>query len=160
MRKYFDRNGQEIKAGMHIRIEGTPKPALVEPCGDDELGILATNMDFVKNYPETAIKYYPLFSFDRDDISIVDDEEFDESLHNDDFLCERNDEIDNAVFDAICAFVKPYAELNWSMDLIGAVNDFIESLLLKRNLPVCHPWHDEDGTICHKTIDRCKYCRK
>ena len=90
----------------------------------------------------------------------VENEGTDEHMGDDDFLCERNDEIDNATFEAIRAFAQPYAELDWSMNLIGAVNDFIESLLLEHNLPVCHPWHGEDGTICHKTIDRCKYCRK
>ena len=87
-------------------------------------------------------------------------EEAVERMGDDDFLCERNDEIDNATFEAIRALAQPYAELDWSMNLIGAVNDFIESLLLEHNLPVCHPWHDEDETICHKTIDRCKYCHK
>ncbi len=159
MRKYFDRNGQEIMAGMRIRIEGTLESALVEPCGEDELGILATNMDFAKNYPETPIKYYPLFSFDRNDLSIVEDEEADESQRDDDFLCDRGDEIDNAVFDAICALAQPDTEVEWSMEMIGAVNDFIESMLTDHKIPTCYPHHEND-VICYKTANRCKHCRK
>lgn len=160
MKKYVDCDGQEILAGMRIVIDGTPESVLVEPCGEDDLGILATNMDFVRNYPETELKYYPLSNFSRSDLRLATDSDCTENPRDDGFLCERGDEIDNAVFEAIQAIAHPETEVEWSMELIGAVNDFIENLLLAHHLPVCHPWHNEDETICYKTADRCKHCRK
>lgn len=76
---------------------------------------------------------------------------------DDDLLCEAGDEIDNAVFDAICAMTVKKPE--WDMSIIGEVEDAIEEILKRHNIPVCRPWENEDGHICHSIPEeRCKHC--
>lgn len=161
MKQYFDRNGVEIKEGMYIQIEGTQGSALVEQCGLDDLGINATNPDFVANHPETAIKCYPLSNFRRHDICVVQEttEKASDDRYADNFLCERNDEIDNATYEAICTMADSDDEVEWSMELIGEINEFIENLLEEHGIPTCHPYYADD-VICYKTADRCKHCSR
>lgn len=75
------------------------------------------------------------------------------------FLTERNDAIDNAVFEAICSLVHESCALEWDMEVIGEIEDVIESSLIKKGIITCHPWCDEDENICYK-IDRCPYCER
>lgn len=75
------------------------------------------------------------------------------------FLIERNDDIDNAVFAAICSLVHEDEEIEWNMEIIGEIEDKIESMLIKRGIITCHPWYDEDGNICYK-VCRCHHCKR
>lgn len=79
------------------------------------------------------------------------------------FITERNDEIDNAVFQAIQSIHHHNTtDLVWNMSLIGEVADYIESLLQKCGFPTCHPWYyDADEEIpCYDSCDRCAHCQR
>lgn len=52
-------------------------------------------------------------------------------------MINRNDEIDNAVYDCICALVEK--EIDWDMMIIGEVTFAIKKILSKFNLKVRHP---------------------
>lgn len=75
------------------------------------------------------------------------------------FLSERNDTIDNAVFAAICSLVHEGSEIEWDMNMIGEIEDAIESLLIERGVNICHPWHDENENICYR-VDKCSCCNR
>lgn len=76
------------------------------------------------------------------------------------FLCSRNDEIDNATYAAICAMAHSEDGVDWSMEMIGEVNDFIEKTLMEHKMPTCHPFIDETDHICYESDFRCKHCTK
>lgn len=75
------------------------------------------------------------------------------------FLTERNDAIDNAVFDAIRSLVHEDGEAEWDMEIIGEIEDTIESMLIERGVITCRPWHDDNENICYK-VDRCYHCKR
>lgn len=77
-----------------------------------------------------------------------------------DLLCSAGDEIDNAVFKAIFSLCPSKSSLEWDMSLIGAATDALESVMEQYGLAVCHPWQDEDETICYCTEDRCTHCTR
>ena len=83
------------------------------------------------------------------------DEERIEELREE-LLCDENDRIDNAVWNAISSMV--VGEIEWDMALIGPVEDFIEKILTMKGIPVCHPWEDEDGVLCCCGQDSCPHC--
>ena len=60
---------------------------------------------------------------------------------------ERNDDIDNAVFDCICTLTEQ-PELEWDMQIIGEVTDSIKLILKTFGLKVRHPGivTEDDGT--------------
>lgn len=79
------------------------------------------------------------------------------------FINERNDVIDNAVFDALQAIADE--EVEWDMEIIGEVADFAERMLAENKVKTCRPWYDipeiehkEDETPCYKTEERCEFC--
>lgn len=74
----------------------------------------------------------------------------------DKLLCERNDAIDNAVFAAVSEMA--VGEIDWDMEIIGAVEAYIEKLLGDRGIPVCHPWEDDNETLCCCGEESCPYC--
>lgn len=75
------------------------------------------------------------------------------------FLTERNDTIDNAVFDAIRSLVHEDGEVEWNMGIIGEIEDTIESMLIERGIITCRPWYDDNKNICYK-VDRCYHCKR
>ncbi len=72
--RYVDKHGQEIEAGMKIRIGNDP-PALVYACCtqemDEDLGINASNEDYLKHHPDAERVYYSLINFPSGIIEIV-----------------------------------------------------------------------------------------
>jgi len=63
-----------------------------------------------------------------------------ESLELTNEMVERNDVIDNAVYDCILALAeKDETELPWDMEIIGDVTSAIKSALAKFNIHVSHP---------------------
>lgn len=81
--------------------------------------------------------------------------------NGDGFLVERNDEIDNAVFDAIQSLVPE--EIEWDMELIGEVTDCIREILEKAEIPHCHPWTEsfyDSECICYNSPSRCPWCKR
>ncbi len=61
-------------------------------------------------------------------------------------MLERNDVIDNTVYDCICTLAEK--EIDWDMSIIGEVTDVIKDTLLKFNIKVRHPSvvTEKDGT--------------
>lgn len=61
---YYDMNGDEIKEGDTIVCVTDESEEKVYSCGDDDLGICATNPEYLKYHPYANIEYYPLYQFD------------------------------------------------------------------------------------------------
>ena len=64
---YVDRNGVEIKAGMTLRMsDGTTELVYdtTDSDGNPDLGINASNEDFLRNHSDARNEYYSLGSID------------------------------------------------------------------------------------------------
>jgi len=64
---YVDRNGVEIKAGMTLLMnDGTTELVYdtTDSNGNHDLGINASNEDFLRNHPDARKEYYSLGSID------------------------------------------------------------------------------------------------
>lgn len=68
---YHDTNGRVIESGMFIKHVDEQNVEEVFPCGDNDLGLLASNPDYLKNHPEACEEYYPLYQFNLDEWEIV-----------------------------------------------------------------------------------------
>ena len=71
---YVDRNGVEIKAGMTLRMsDGTTELVYdtTDSEGNPDLGINASNEDFLSNHPDVCHEYYSLSNFEMMDIAII-----------------------------------------------------------------------------------------
>lgn len=65
--KYFDKNGIEIKAGMTLlMIDGTTELVYDTTDGDGkaDIGISASNEDYLRNHPDAHREFYSLSSID------------------------------------------------------------------------------------------------
>lgn len=71
MPEYYDMNKDRIYAGDTISISGGD-PELVYDCGEDNLGVNASNENYLKAHPEAEREYYPLSNFDMNDILIIE----------------------------------------------------------------------------------------
>lgn len=73
---YFDKHGQEIKEGMLIRIGDDP-PERVYTCStqdmDEDLGVNASNLAYLKHHPEAEQEFYSLCNFSSELIEIVEE---------------------------------------------------------------------------------------
>lgn len=70
-----------------------------------------------------------------------------------DYLCGRNDLIDNTCYELICALTaadyrQPYQQDNaipeWDMAIIGEANDAVKQILHDMAIHVCHPYYCND----------------
>lgn len=64
---YVDRNGVEIKAGMSLlMIDGTTELVYdtTDGNGNPDLGISASNEDYLRNHPDAYREFYSLSSID------------------------------------------------------------------------------------------------
>lgn len=64
---YVDRNGVEIKAGMTLLMsDGTTELVYdtTDSDGNPDLGINASNEDFLRNHPDARKEFYSLGSID------------------------------------------------------------------------------------------------
>ena len=71
---YYDKNGTEILAGMHVRMEdGSIEKvyATTDAYGQPDLGINASNEAFLKNHPDCVREYYSLSCFPSINCEIV-----------------------------------------------------------------------------------------
>lgn len=68
--EYFDKYGVEITAGSTIKIADN-EPELVYACGDDDLGVNASNEAYLRNHPEAEREFYPLSEFCREYLELV-----------------------------------------------------------------------------------------
>ncbi len=62
------------------------------------------------------------------------------------YLCERNDEIDNAAYNLACTLAQmpEGTELEWDMSYIGEIVSETEDILKNHNIPTCHPSYTSD----------------
>jgi len=71
--RYFDKNGEEIQAGMTLRGPSGDKKKVYE-CGDAfgsaNLGFMASNPRFLERHPDYPVEYYPLSQFNLADWEI------------------------------------------------------------------------------------------
>lgn len=71
---YVDRNGVEIKAGMTLLMsDGTTELVYdtTDSNGNPDLGINASNEDFLCNHPDACREYYSLNNYEMRDIAII-----------------------------------------------------------------------------------------
>ena len=64
---YVDRNGVEIKAGMTLLMSNGTTELVYDTTdsnGNPDLGINASNEDFLRNHPDARKEYYSLGSID------------------------------------------------------------------------------------------------
>lgn len=84
-----------------------------------------------------------------------------------DYLCNRNDAIDNAAYQLICAMTaqdhnEPKeddpAVPDWNMEIIGEVVDAVKEIIIEKVGYTCHPFYC-DEVPCYLT-DECdnKHC--
>ena len=65
--QYFDKNGVEIKAGMTIRMEDGSLELVYDTTdsyGNPDLGINASNEDYLELHPFASREFYSLCNFD------------------------------------------------------------------------------------------------
>ncbi len=71
---YVDRNGVEIKAGMTLLMSNGTTELVYETTdsnGNPDLGINASNEDFLCNHPDACREYYSLSNYEMRDIAII-----------------------------------------------------------------------------------------
>lgn len=76
--RYFDKNGEEILAGMTLRNNRGEEKRVYE-CGNEfgsaNLGFMASNPRFLELHPDWPVEYYPLHQFNLSEWEIVKEEE-------------------------------------------------------------------------------------
>ena len=73
--KYYDKNGTEIKAGMYIRMsDGSVELVYdtMDAFGNPDLGINASNEEYLRRHPYAEREYYSLSDFDMREVEIVE----------------------------------------------------------------------------------------
>lgn len=76
--KYFDKNGVEIKAGMSLLMSDETTELVYDTTdnkGKPDLGIIATNKDYLRNHPDSCTEYYSLSSIDLRNVEVCNDRE-------------------------------------------------------------------------------------
>lgn len=76
--KYYDKNGIKIEAGMQIRMDdGSIETvyATTDAYGNPDLGINASNEEYLERHPEAEREFYSLSNFDMKEVEICDQEE-------------------------------------------------------------------------------------
>lgn len=75
---YFDKNGNQIKSGMDIRMEDGSTERVYETTdayGNPDLGISASNEAYLERHPYADREYYSLCNFDLRKVEIVEQTE-------------------------------------------------------------------------------------
>ena len=76
--RYFDKNGKEIRAGMKILMEDGSIEMVYDTedqYGNPNLGINASNEEFLKLHPNWAREYYSLSMFKQSGIEVCPSEQ-------------------------------------------------------------------------------------
>lgn len=74
--KYVDRNGVEIKGGMLLRMSDGSIERVYETTdsnGNPDLGISATNEDYLRRHPDAPREYYSLVSIYLWNVEVCND---------------------------------------------------------------------------------------
>lgn len=75
---YFDKNGNQIKAGMDIRMADGSFERVYETTdsyGNPDLGINASNEEYLRRHLYADREYYSLCNFDLSEVEIVEQTE-------------------------------------------------------------------------------------
>lgn len=75
VRQYLDKNGNEILPGMKIRLDDGTVELVHRTCDDawnEDLGISASNEEYLKRHPDADREYYSLSNWRADSIEIVE----------------------------------------------------------------------------------------
>ena len=75
--QYFDKNGVEIKAGMTIRMEDGSLELVYDTTdsyGNPDLGINASNEEYLERNPCACREFYSLCNFDTRYTEVVDEQ--------------------------------------------------------------------------------------
>lgn len=76
-RRYYDKNGTLVKPGDRLFFDedgSTEEVLLCENSYSDkeyELGINATNPDYLKHHPDAKLEAYPLYQFDHNHYEVI-----------------------------------------------------------------------------------------
>ena len=73
-KKYIDKNGTEIKAGMSVKMSDSRVELVYDTTdadGNPDLGINASNEDFLRRHPDADREYYSLSILDLREAEIV-----------------------------------------------------------------------------------------
>lgn len=72
--QYFDKHGNEIVAGMSLRMEdgSIEKVYATDNYGEPDLGINASNEAYLKHHPEQEREYYSLSNYNLREIEITE----------------------------------------------------------------------------------------
>lgn len=81
-------------------------------------------------------------------------------MKDEQFLINRNDNIDNAVENVIYILLVDPNKYTHNMEITHKITHYAKDLLIEQGLDTCHPWIDEKNDICYSTFQRCKYCTK
>lgn len=76
--KYLDKNGVEIKAGMVIRMADGSEELVYDTgdaYGNPDLGINASNEDYLERHPYASREYYSLSNFNMSEVEVIEQKE-------------------------------------------------------------------------------------
>ena len=77
IRKYYDKNGTLVKPGDRLLFDedgSVEEVILLENSYSDkeyELGVKATNPDYLKHHPWATVQGYPLYQFDHNHYEVM-----------------------------------------------------------------------------------------
>ena len=75
---YVDKNGIEIKAGMTIQMADGSHELVYDTqdaYGNADLGINASNEEYLERHPCASREYYSLSNFDMSEVEVIDQNE-------------------------------------------------------------------------------------
>ena len=76
--QYFDKNGVEIKGGMTLRMADGSEELVYDTTdayGTPDLGINASNEEYLERHPYASREYYSLCNFDMSEVEIIEQKE-------------------------------------------------------------------------------------
>ena len=76
--KYVDKNGIEIKAGMTIQMADGSHELVYDTqdaYGNVDLGINASNEEYLERHPFASREYYSLSNFDMSEVEVISQNE-------------------------------------------------------------------------------------
>ena len=77
--QYLDKNGVEIKGGMTLRMADGSEELVYDTTdayGNPDLGINASNEEYLERHPYASREYYSLCNFDMSEVEIIEQKEF------------------------------------------------------------------------------------
>ena len=79
--QYLDKNGVEIKGSMTLRMADGSEELVYDTTdayGNPDLGINASNEEYLERHPYASREYYSLCNFDISEVEIIEQKEVSE----------------------------------------------------------------------------------